>query len=176
MNNVKFFRFIPVWEIEKAERWLSDMEANGFRLEKVSFFRLIYHFKPSYPHQSTYFFTYSSSKGKDMSMIAIGLEQQYSARKVQNRLSTLSLYRIMRECDLTFEKETRLIYFRMLALESFLLSCMTLFVPFLFFLGGRYGWALFVALLTLPIVGYNLYGLCRQTAKASAYNKRKRKQ
>lgn len=44
MNTVKRFRFIPAWKIEKTEQWLSDMEANGYRLEKITFFRLIYHF------------------------------------------------------------------------------------------------------------------------------------
>lgn len=173
MNTVKRFRFIPAWKIEKTEQWLSDMEADGYRLEKITFLRLIYHFKSSRPRKTNYFFTYQRQKGSDMSLIAHGLMQKYSANEIENKFSTFALYRITADCDLTFEKESRLVYFRSAILESLLISCLPLLIPIFLCLYGQFVRALVCALLTLPAILFNLYGLCRQTAKIRAYHNRK---
>lgn len=66
---IKRFHFCPIWRIERTEQWLKEMEASGYRLEKVTFFRMLYHFKPSKPGIAEYIFLYTSSKGEDMSTV-----------------------------------------------------------------------------------------------------------
>lgn len=66
---IKRFHFCPIWRIERTEQWLKEMEASGYRLEKVTFFRMLYLFKPSKPGIAEYIFLYTSSKGEDMSTV-----------------------------------------------------------------------------------------------------------
>ncbi len=60
----KFFWF-PLWKVEKAEAWLSEMEREGWRLVKVGAFHR-FHFKKSVSKEKSYFFTWSMIKGRGM--------------------------------------------------------------------------------------------------------------
>ncbi len=55
------FKFYHQWQYEKAEQYLSDMETQGYRLEKVvcSFFMK---FKKAQPKATQYYFFYSFIK------------------------------------------------------------------------------------------------------------------
>lgn len=107
-----------------------------------------------------------------MSLIAHGLTRNYSANEIENKFSTFALYRITADCDLTFEKESRLVYFCSAILESLLISCLPLLIPIFLCMYGQFGWAIGSALLTLPAILFNLHGFCRQTAKIRAYHNR----
>ncbi len=156
---IKRFHFCPIWRIDRTEQWLKHMEAEGYRLEKVTFFRMLYYFKPSKPRFAQYIFLYTSSKGKDMSTVAYGLRQEYSANEIISKTSFFSLYRVTKHCDLTFERETRYIYFRSLLLALFL---MTLFIgSYISLMLYAFKWfAVMIGCATVffALIAYYLYG------------------
>ena len=156
---MKRFCFCPLWKIERTEQWLKQMEAEGNRLEKVTFMGMLYHFKSAKPRLADYIFVYTSLKEKDMSLVADGLKSTHSANEISTNASILSLYRVTNPCDLTFEKETRFIYFRTRLLAMLLLSLsMGAYVTLLAFALKWFGVMYGGIAISLLFVAYYLYG------------------
>ena len=176
MNTIKRFHWTPIWNLEKTERWLHEMELEGYRLEKVSFFRLIYQFKQSKPKTANYFFSYTNIKGKDMSLISQGIKQNGNANEIKLTSVFLSLHRITSPCDLTFEHETRPIYLRELITVYFLLSLFTcLFGILCLSAFDCIGVLIFYSILSGIEVLYYLYGLFDISAQIQRINRKLKK-
>ena len=171
MKTIKRFHFTPIWRIDQTEQWLHEMELSGYRIEKVSFFRLLYHFKQAKPKSSRYVFLYYSIRGQHMGLVGYGLKQRYNANEIKISSVFLSLLRITIPCDLTFELETRPIYFRMLTLVYLLLTLSVSIGSnlFLYALSCHWGMAV-LTILSGIFVLYYLYGVLYTTAQIRKIN------
>lgn len=177
MSIVKRFHYSPIWKIEKTEQWLQEMELSGYRLEKVSHFGMLYHFKPSKPKTVNYLFWFDGFRGDGMNSVADGLVRRVSANEIRTTPTTLlTLLRITAPCDLTFELDTRPIYLRVLIFFNFLawLICNLMGSMLLYAVGWRIA-MLFYGAFTGAMVVYYLYGLICIAVRISKINRKLKK-
>lgn len=131
------FKFYHQWQYEKAEQYLSDMETQGYRLEKVvcSFFMK---FKKAQPKATQYYFFYSFIKDLDQKHFHIlqELKSKFSGNLVcGKRLFESTVYRICdADADLRELRTTRDGYLKrafclkILIATLFLLPCVLLWM------------------------------------------------
>ena len=131
---MKKFFFFPLWKVEKIEKALSNMEQNGWRLDKISFFNC-FHFVESSPKKTSYFFTYKLIKENGMADIEHFLKSKLGANPVNGApaaiLHSVYVYRIASDADLEKLWFYRNIYLQHLVGQQILLG---LFLPILFIL------------------------------------------
>ena len=177
MKTIKRFHYTPLWKIEKTEQWLAEMEQNGYRLEKISCFGLLYHFKCAKSRSVNYLFWFDGLRADGRNGVANDLIRRLSANEVRSTITTsLTALRITAPCDLTFELDTRAIYFRVLLLSNFLtwLFCNLYGTVFLYavqWMGPMLIWAVLTGVLT----AYYLYGVIRMTIQIGKINRKLKK-
>lgn len=174
---MKKFFFFPLWKIEKIEKELSQLELNGWRLDRLSAFNC-FHFVESSPKHTSYFFTYKLLKENGMADIEHFLKSKHGANPVQGAptasiLHTVYVYRMVSSADLEKPRFYRNIYLQHLVSEKILLG---LFLPILCAIllvfqlvtsgigAERMPSWIFIGLinlLALDYCGYQLWGLCR---------------
>lgn len=172
----KFF-FFPLWKIEKVEEELSNLEGNGWRLDRLSPFNC-FHFVKSSAKDTSYFFTYNLIKDIGMADIEHFLKAKHSANPVRGTTSTsifhtVNVYRIVSNADLEKPRFYRNIYLQHLVRQQLLLGA---FLPILctmllIFQLAAYGmpvedmpkWIFLgmINVLLLAYCGYQVYGLFR---------------
>lgn len=95
------FYFYPQWNYEKAESWLSLMEQQGYRVEKVIFYWWFY-FVDAKPKTTRYIFTYNFLKENAMIETEYILRSDYKATAIQSGdIFFVTLYRITGTFDLS---------------------------------------------------------------------------
>lgn len=174
---MKRFFFFPLWKIEKIEKELSELELNGWRLDRLSAFNC-FHFVESSPKHTSYFFTYKLIKENGMADIERFLKSKHGANPVQGSptasiLYTVYVYRMVSSEDLEKPRFYRNIYLQHLVSQKILLGislpilCALLFIFQLVTSGigteDMPSW-IFVGLINiLPLAycGYQLWGLYR---------------
>ena len=128
---MKKFFFFPLWKVEKIEKALSNMEQNGWRLDRISFFNC-FHFVESPPKKTSYFFTYKLIKENGMADIEHFLKSKLGANPVNGAptaiLHSVYVYRIASDADLEKLWFYRNIYLQHLVGQQILLG---LFLPIL---------------------------------------------
>lgn len=88
------FYFYPQWNYEKTESWLSLMEQNGYRLERVIFYWWFY-FVEAAPKTTRYIFTYNFLKENAMIESEYILRSRYGATQIRSGdIFYVTLYRI----------------------------------------------------------------------------------
>ncbi len=125
----KFF-FYPMWNMEKAEAYLSEMEAKGFRLERV---KLLYffQFRKAAPKEAQYVLSYRFVKAYDILEYEYELRRDHSAQIVQQEKpwGTVGIHRIVGSAaDLRHFRACRRQYMRRVLLQRllfwlFLMAC-----------------------------------------------------
>ena len=128
---MKKFFFFPLWKVEKIEKALSNMEQNGWRLDRISFFNC-FHFVESPPKKTSYFFAYKLIKENGMADIEHFLKSKLGANPVNGApvaiLHSVYVYRIASDADLEKLWFYRNIYLQHLVGQQILLG---LFLPIL---------------------------------------------
>ena len=172
----KFF-FFPLWKIEKVEEKLSNLERNGWRLDRLSPFNC-FHFVKASAKDASYFFTYNLIKDIGMADIEHYLKSKHNANPVRGTTSTsifhaVNVYRIVSNADLEKPQFYRNIYLQHLVRQQLLLGA---FIPvlctmLLIFQLVAYGmpaedipkWIFLgvINVLLLAYCGYQAYGLFR---------------
>lgn len=131
------FKLYHQWQYEKAEQYLSDMETQGYRLEKVVCSFLM-KFKKAQPKATQYYFFYSFIKDLDQKHFHIlhELKSKFGGNLVcGKRLFESNVYRICdADADLCALRTTRDGYLKrafclkILIATLFLLPCVLLWV------------------------------------------------
>ncbi|MBE6813733.1 MAG: DUF2812 domain-containing protein [Ruminococcaceae bacterium] len=115
MNKIIFFN---LWEIEKLEQFLEDMECNGFRLDNIKY-SYCFCFKKSEPRLMHYFLSYKSFRGQSMDYCDYALESKYSSNQIKSKMCFFSMYRTkVQKEELTLLYEVRMDYMKSKLLEN----------------------------------------------------------
>ena len=125
-------KFIPftLWQIEKIEKYLEEMEQGGYRLEKIKYSHFFY-FKKSEPKQMRYFLSLKSFKGISMGSYDYALLSTHNANPIESRMCSYTMYRTRdSEEDLWLLYAARLEHIRIKLLGS-VLAMLLLTVLFL---------------------------------------------
>lgn len=129
ISTMKKIMFFPLWKIESVEKYLQNMEANGYRLEKIKHSYFFY-FKESTPKQMCYFLSCKSFWGKGTGSCDYALESEHKAHAVESKMSFYTMYRTKDSKEnLSFLYGARLDYIKSILLERALTS---LFLTVLF--------------------------------------------
>ena len=97
----------PVWQCDKLDIYLSDMESNGYRLIDTSFLGFM-HFQKVAPKKVQYFCTYTCFKEHSMNGIEDVLRSIYKANPIPTTVGTRNVHRITdTEADFSELKEMR---------------------------------------------------------------------
>lgn len=120
----------PAWKFEEIEKQLTALGENGWRLEKISGFRC-FEFVKSKPKTVRYFFTHTLSKEKlNMNLIENSLVQKFNANQIKGSfiegLSSISVFSITKDVDLTEQKFNRDIILQYYFLKKFILGIIIL--------------------------------------------------
>lgn len=189
MSELIKYHHSPIWKVEETEQWLREMEESGWRLVKVSLFGWKYHFKQSKPKSVQYFFGTSEGKKKeffwttDMLPFYMAMKSVYQANEIPKTWSApLWLYRITMDADLTFEKDTRLLYLRNQAIEN-VVSAIVFCLYFAMLLFLAYVGLPLLFWIVLPVysilfgswIGYAIFGLAKTARRVREFNKRNRR-
>ncbi len=135
VNCRKLFIF-PVWQCDKLDIKLSDMENNGYRLIGTSFLGFM-HFRKSAPKKVRYFTTYTCLRERSMNGIEDVLRSVYKANPVPTAVGTRNVHRLTdTEADLGELEELRKktmprvigerLFFSLVPLIGILLFCIQL--------------------------------------------------
>lgn len=121
--------FFHLWEIESLEKYLENMEQDGFRLENIKYSYCFY-FKESIPKQMCYFLSYKSFRGNSMGYCDYSLLSKHNANQIKSKMCSFTMYRTkeLKE-NLSFLYEVRLDYIKAKLFEKALTS---LFITILF--------------------------------------------
>lgn len=174
---MKKFFFFPLWKVEQVEEELSNLEQNGWRLDRLSPFNR-FHFVKSSEKKSSYFFTYKLLRENGMADIEHFLKSKHGANPVRGTpaasiLHSVYVYRIASCVELEKPRFYRNIYLQHLVCQKILLGLFlpivcTLSLPFQLIFSGMPAedipqWIFlgFLTLLSLIYCSYQLYGLCR---------------
>ena len=65
METKKTFKFWTAWNMEKIEKYLEEMAAKGWRLEKTSFFLMIFYFSKTQPRKTSFSVDYQNKEDKE---------------------------------------------------------------------------------------------------------------
>ena len=175
------FKLYHQWQYEKAEQYLSDMETQGYRLEKVvcSFFMK---FKKSQPKATQYYFFYSFVK--DLQQKHFHILQEIKSRFGGNyvcgkRFFENNVYRICRaDADLSEVRELRDNYLKRAFCLKILLATLFFLPCVLLWLFGQLTPMNFSSILLICIAGisafviiYYLVGLIALKRKTSKLTK-----
>lgn len=118
---IKKYRLAPLWNLWNLEKWLSEMEAMGYRLDSVQCF-IIYKFKKGKPRKTQYFFLIDWGKGgptENMDNWAHMLRCEFLAQSIKGMLfPPLEGYRITMEKDLKLLVEARAAFIQRYLLQS----------------------------------------------------------
>jgi hypothetical protein len=87
------YLFFPVWQCDKLDIYLSDMESNGYRLIGTSFLGFM-HFRKSAPKKVRYFSTYTCVKEHSMNGIEDVLRSIYKANPIPTAVGTRNVHRV----------------------------------------------------------------------------------
>ncbi|MBQ8783134.1 MAG: DUF2812 domain-containing protein [Clostridia bacterium] len=102
--NKRFFH--PIWKLEEIEKELSDLEENGWRLNRIHGIRN-FEFVKSKTKITKYFFTYSLPRERiNMYDIENTLKQEYNATKIEGN-GTVNFYRITDDVELEQQRKDR---------------------------------------------------------------------
>ena len=172
---MKKYVFFPLWEIERFERMLNEMEKKGYRLSEVKYSYLCY-FVKSAPRDVNYFLIYKTIVGEDMATWENALESKHSANPINAMMCYYSLYRTKVESErLSFLYFTRLDFIRKKLLEK-ALTALFYFVIFviIIFLGmicsNENIWLIVLFLcIDICFLVYYLYGYFKQRYKCKQY-------
>lgn len=89
---MKKFMFFPLWNIEKLEIKLNEMEHQGYRLDYIKY-DYWFHFKNANPKKANYFLSYRNYKSGEL----IGLDNSLlSEHKAQLIKETACFYKMFR--------------------------------------------------------------------------------
>lgn len=169
---IKKYRLAPLWDLGNLEKWLSEMEATGYRLDRVQFF-IVYKFKKGKPRKTKYFFLIDWGKGgptENMDNWAYMLRCEFWAQGISGMLfPPLEGYRITMEKDLKLLVEARAAFIQHYLLKSTLAwGGASLLIPLGNYLEGSPPWLMMMLFLECFSLGpflYNLISLCIQTWK-----------
>ncbi len=171
---MKKFFFFPLWKVEKIEAELSELEQQGWRLDKFSPFHC-FHFVKSSIKSTSFFFTYKLIKENGMADMEHFLKSKLNASPVHGTTASLFhsvyVYRIPSRPSLEKGRFYRNIYLQHMVRQKILLGfilpilCALCFTCQLVFSGmpaeAVAAW-IFIGLLNLlPLAycGYQFYGL-----------------
>ena len=172
----KHFHF-PLWKVDKIEEQLSNLEQNGWRLDRISTFNC-FHFVESSPKNTSYFFTYNLIKDYGMTDVEHLLKSKHSANPVRRNpnasiLHTIYVYRITACADLEKPRFYRNIYLQHLVRQKLLLGiALPIFSSLMLTLQlaingiptediSKWIFLGLINLLLLAYCGYHFYGLYR---------------
>ena len=178
----KFIPF-PLWKIEKIEKYLEEMEQDGYRLEKIKYSHFFY-FKKSESKQMRYFISLKSFRGISMGSYDYSLLSTHNANPVESKMCSYTMYRTRdSEEDLWLLYAARLEHIRIKllgsALAMLLLTAILLAVAF----SAIITQSSYTVLLALsPIIlacaflaGYYSCGYLKQKRKCKDYERTKLK-
>lgn len=176
---MKKYKYFTLWEIEALEKFLKEMEQDGYRLDKVKCSYCFY-FKKTTPKEVNYFLSYKPVRGNRLGMCECDLGADYNANIVESKMSFYKMYRtkVSKE-KLLFFYEVRMDCIRVTLLERALTS---LFLALLFLI------IFFAEIFTTPsvqsccvigmfvtificVTSYYFLGYFKQKNKCKTYNK-----
>lgn len=110
--------FFPLWKIESLERYLENMEQNGYRLEKIKYSYCFY-FKVSIPKEMRYYISYKSFRGQSMGSCDYALKSKYNANLIKSKMCFYTMYRTKEQKEnLSLLYEFRMDYIKIKLLEK----------------------------------------------------------
>lgn len=171
----KFICF-PLWNVEKIEHTLEEMEKSGYRLTGVSY-SYWFTFQQSTPKQMCYFLSHYSKGGKSMMHCEYALQSEHDAKPIESKGSCYSFYRTKEKKEnLSLLYEARMDYIRSKLLEYALTSLsLTVIFTILFFLdvtlSGQEPSGFIIAVMTICVclTAYYFFGYFKQRAKCRKY-------
>ena len=135
---MKKFFFFPLWNVEKIENELTQLEQNGWRLDRISFFHC-FHFVEASPKKTSYFFTYKLIKENGMADVEHYLKSKLGANPVKGELDaiwqTAYVYRMESGPDLEKPRFYRNIYLQHLVGQQILFGMLIPFISVLCLMG-----------------------------------------
>lgn len=134
---MKFF-FYPRWNCERAEAMLEQMEARGFRLEKIKF-HWFFFFKSAKPKNTRYLLTYSQPGEDEMWQEEMKIKRDFFGEQItEPRMFAPNVFRICNtDIDLTEFKRRRDGYIKKMLFRRMLYSLAFMLLPLLMFLFGK---------------------------------------
>lgn len=172
---MKKFIYTPLWNIEQTEKILAEMEANGYRLDRVKYNHW-YYFKETKPKYINYFLSYKTYIGEDMGTYDYSLVSQYHAQEINETFSSYTIYRtsVKRE-KLNFIIGARMDYIKSVILRNIFINLIILApLLFVFILSDiLYQKVLFGILSFVMILStlYMIYGYVKQKKKIKIFEK-----
>lgn len=178
VTGMKKYIYFPLWDIEKLENTLEEMEKSGYRLTGVSYSHW-FTFKQSTPKQMCYFLSHYSRGGRSMLQCEYILQSEHDAKPIESKGSCYSFYRTKEKKDsLSLLYEVRMDYIRSKLLEYALTwLALTIIFAVLFFLSVTLSTlnkpdlmviTAIMAVCICPTV-YYFYGYCKQRSKCRKY-------
>ena len=167
------FIYFSLWEIEKLERQLEQMEKKGYRITDIKY-SYWFELKKSQAKEMNYFLSYKSFRGPSMINCDYALESEHSAHKINGKLSYYTMYRVKGDKNkLSLLYDVRMDYIKRILLEKMITSlCLLLIFLFLLFNTMATPTELISQLILLSFVvvctifaAYYFYGYCKQRNK-----------
>ncbi len=158
------FLFYPIWNLNKPEKFLQNMEHNGLRLERVVF-RYFFVFKRCKPRDVHYFLSFSGMKLYDILELEHQLRRDLLAVPVASEWSvSLRVFRLPNsKVDLRLYDMSRKRYLQKILLHRGLLCLFFLATMCVVWAQSAQIFGLFGVLTILVFVGMtmNIYGIVK---------------
>ena len=163
------FKFYPQWDYARVERWLADMEAQGYRLDKVLCYWWFF-FVKSTPKSVQYIFTYNFIKESAMFDCEHELCSRYNANLIESPgIFYVTVYRETQGSDLSEIIQFRQSYLKHVFAQKMLIGLLLSVLPITVTVYSLFMHTLdlFDAIFVSPLSLFILYtiwyaiGLCR---------------
>lgn len=159
----KFF-FYSLWNCEKVEKFLNQMEQEGFRLEIV-FANYFFQFKKSSPKTVEYVYSYAFLKNAELYHDESEIRRVYNADIIPTRLfSNTRIHRITKLNDIKLYEDlktfnfVRDVYFRKGLIQRAVLLVMLIIGSASAYLKFCWSIFLYISILLLCLIIYSAYG------------------